>query len=255
MNWTILFHMKHKLFVLIALCAFMVAHGQDKLPSPVGFVNDFAGVLDAGDKASLEAFLQAYKDSTSNEIAVVIEQSLNGGDEFQRSLDYARTWKIGEEGVNNGVLMYIAVEDHKIFIQTADKTQGVMTDYVTKLIIEESIVPEFKQGNYYQGIYNGVVSITEVLAGEFKPVKHNKGKNNIPFAGLIVIIIIFIIIGRMNNRNRGGGLGRRGLYSFPDIWIGGGRGGGWGGGGSSGGGFGGFGGGGGFNGGGAGGSW
>ena len=233
----------------------MLSQAQDKLPSPVGFVNDFAGVLASDQEASLESFLEAYKDSSGNEIAVVIESSLKGGDEFQRSLDYARTWQIGEKGVNNGVLMYIAIEDHKIFIQTADKTQGVMTDYVTKLIIEKGIAPEFKQGNYYQGIYNGIVSITEVLAGEFKPPVKQKGKgSNIPFAGLIAIIVIFAIISRFNNRNRGGGIGRRGLYSFPQTWLGGG-GGRWGGGGSSGGGFGGFGGGGGFNGGGAGGSW
>lgn len=256
MNLTIQSLMKHRLLILIAFCISVLAQGQGKLPSPVGFVNDFAGVLDGNDRAALEAFLQAYKDSSGNEIAIVIESSLNGGDEFQRSLDYARNWKIGEEGVNNGVLIYIAIEDHKIFIQTADKTQGVMTDYVTKLIIEEDIAPEFKKGNYSQGLYNGAVAITKVLAGEFKPPKHKAGKGkHIPFAGLIIVIIIFIIISRINRRNRGGGLGRRGLYTFPDIWLGGGGRGGWGGGSSGGGGFGGFGGGGGFNGGGAGGSW
>ncbi len=167
-------------------------------------------------------------------------------------MDFIRAYKVGDAQLNSGVLIYLAVKDRKIFIQTADKTQGALTDYTTKLIIDRSITPEFKAGNYYQGLDNGVTSIFQVLNGEFKePPKKNKTGQS-----LIVLLIIIVVVITILSRFGGGGNGgynNRGGYNFPNIWLGGGGFGG--GGGSSGGGFGGFGGGGGFNGGGAGGSW
>lgn len=231
---------------------------QENIPRNSGYVNDFAKVLNPDEAATLNQILKDYSDSTSTEIAIAIESNLNGNDVMSRSLDIARAWQIGQKDKNNGVLLYIAIEDKKIFIQTADQTQGVLTDYLSKLIIEKSILPEFKKGNYYAGIYNGVVSIQEALRGEFKADTKKSKKNQSKFlVFLLILLVIFIIISR--NNNGGGGINRRGAYPLGGgLWggmMGGGMWGGGGGGSSGGGSWGGFGGGGGFNGGGAGGSW
>lgn len=243
---------------LFLLCCFLTSfqgYGQERkaVPPFVNFVNDFADVLTPQEEAALNSKIKAIKDSSHAEIAIVTEASLDGRDVFDRSMDFIREYKVGDGQLNSGVLIYLAVNDRKIFIQTADKTQGALTDYTTKLIIDRSITPEFKAGNYYQGLDNGVTSIFQVLNGEFKaPAKKNKTGQSI-FILLIIIVVVITILSRFGGGGNGG-YNSRGGYILPNIWLGGGGFGG-GGGGSSGGGFGGFGGGGGFNGGGAGGSW
>jgi uncharacterized protein len=251
--------MMHK-NIIVFLCLILgvfssTAQERRSVPSATGFANDYAKVLSSQELKDLNSILSAYEDSTSNEIAVVIESDLNGRSEFDRSMDFARQWKLGKEGKNNGVLIYCAINDRKIFILTADKTQGVMTDAISKLIIERSITPEFKRENYYQGLVNGVTSIMEVMAGEFKPDKLKRKKGN-SLRFFLIILIIYIILSIFRKGKGGGGLSGKGSYGgFPLILFGGLGRGGFGGGSSGGGGFGGFGGGGGFSGGGAGGSW
>lgn len=244
------------LFLGLFLQCSSFAQSNAELPSIINYVNDFADVLSDEQEQALNAKIKAIKDSTVTEIAIVTESSLNGQDAFDRSLDYARTYKVGGEGVNSGVLIYIAIQDHAIFIQTADKTQGALTDYITKLIIERSMKPEFRAGNYYQGLDNAVESIGETLNGEFDPGKIKKKSKPIanPLIMLVIIIVVLIVLSKFGG-GKNGGINRGGGYFWPWMFMGGGGGGGFGGGGSSGGGFGGFGGGGGFNGGGAGGSW
>jgi uncharacterized protein len=246
-----------KSLLLVLLTGIFMNARAAEVPAYVNYVNDFAGVLSPDEEASLNARIKAVSDSSVTEIAVVIESSLNGTDEFARSLQFAREYKVGAKGLNTGVLIYIAIDDRRIFIQTADKTQGAMTDYITAMIIDRSMKPDFKAGNYYQGISNAIESIFQVLKGEFDPGKVTKEKKgggwSIGSIILIILIILFVLSKMKGGGN--GGFSRGGGYWLPGMLLGSGRG--FGGGGSSfgGGGFGGFGGGGGFNGGGAGGSW
>ena len=243
-------------FILVACFLLPQFSSAREIPKYVNYVSDFADALSSNDQQKLNKRIKEISESTATEIAIVIESSLEGDNEFDRSLAFARTYKVGAEGMNTGVLIYVAMQEHKIFIQTADKTQGALTDYVVGLIIENSMKPEFREGNYYQGLSNAVESINEVLKGEFDPdkvVKKKKRKGISAFTIFIIILIVFFVLSRFGGGKGNGGFGRGGGYFLPGMLLGGG-GGGWGGG-RSGGGFGGFGGGGGFNGGGAGGSW
>ncbi len=228
---------------------------RKEVPPAVNFVSDFANVLSDEEEQILNAKIKAIRDSTVTEIAIVTEASLNGRDVFDRSMDFIRAYKVGVEGANSGVLIYVAVQDHKIFIQNADKTTGALTDIITKLIIDKRITPEFKSGNYFQGLDNGVDAIYQVLKGEFDPEKFKQKKK--PSGGLILLIIVILVLIVLSKFGGGknGGISRGGGYFLPGMLLGGGLGGGGFGGGGGGGGFGGFGGGGGFSGGGAGGSW
>lgn len=220
------------------------------VPDYRGLVNDFAGVLTKEEAAALENNLRIYEDSTSTQIVIVTEKSLNGRDQFDRSMDFARQWGVGQKDKNNGVVIYLAIDDRKLSIRTANATQGALTDGETGEIRRKIMQPLLKQGKYFEALDSGSRSVMVALKGEFK-ANGKKNKDDAP-GWVIIAVVLFILLilsafGR-NGRNRGyGGMG-------PYFW-GSGFGGGFGGGGSSGSSWGGMGGGGGFDGGGSDGGW
>lgn len=251
------------LFLVFAFSSLWTSAAQRKAipdPSPLGYIHDYADVLSSQQELTLFQFLKAYEDSTSNQIGVIIEQNLNGRDVFDRAMDFGRPeinpkWKggFGQKGKRNGVILYIAIADRKMFILPADKTQGVLTDGVCGSIIRNDIRPYFRQDDYYGGIFSGLNQMIAALEGEFSADPKQPKSSIAPIIIFIIIVILFIYLSRKGGGGSGRGYHRRGTYWFPTGTIGSGRGGGWSSGG--GGGFGGFGGGGGFNGGGAGGGW
>lgn len=209
--------------LLVALFSFLflsssVAQSSSEIPAYINYVSDFGNALSDQEEQMLNAQIKQIKDSSVTEIAIVIESSLNGADVFDRSLAFARAYKVGGEGVNSGVLIYVAIQEHKIFIQTADKTQGALTDLISKMIIDNSITPEFKAGNYYQGLANGVSSIGEVLRGEFNPDKviKKRSRSSNPLFVLIAIVVIFFILSKFGG-GKNGGINRGGGYFLPGI--------------------------------------
>ena len=247
---SILKHILASLAVLMTLS--ISAQRFPESPNPPKLVNDFGQVLSAAEEERLEQKLLAYSDSTSTEIAVVTIGTINDEDPNLYAAELGEKWGVGRKGKDNGLVFLVAVQDRKMAIQNGYGLEGTLTDYETKLIIENYILPEFRQGNYYAGIDEGTDQIFLLLAGEFKGTGNRRGndeRKGIPFFVLILILIIIFSI----FRRRGGG---RGLRGGGGYWIGGmgGFGGGSGGGGFGGGGFGGFGGGS-FGGGGASGSW
>jgi uncharacterized protein len=216
-------------------------------------VNDYANVLSASEVAALESKLLAYYDSTSTQIAVVIENSLEGDDLFDYCQRLAEGWGIGEKGKNNGVLLYVAISDRKARIHTGYGMEDTITDAMSTPIRTQEMNPAFKAGNYYQGLDDATTTLMRAAAGEFvNDIEESQAKKR-PSAVVIIIIIIVIIVlfsrggGGKGNRSRGG-------FGGPIFWGGTFGSGGFSGGGGGGGGFGGFGGGG-FGGGGSGGSW
>jgi uncharacterized protein len=239
------------LFFWVSLA--LIAKEIPAKPNPPRLVNDYVNVLDAGQQEALEAKLKAYSDSTSTQIAIVIEQSLEGDDDFDYSQRLAESWQIGMAGKNNGLLIYIAIGDRKIRIQNGYGLEGSITDAFSRRIIEEIIKPNFKQQAYYEGLEQATTLIMKKASGEFVNEDFgetsNKGGSLSTIIVIVIIVLIFIISGK------GGGRGGRGIFMGPTPFMGtfgsGGYSGGGGGGESS---FGGFGGGS-FGGGGAGGSW
>jgi uncharacterized protein len=230
-------------------------------PDPPRLVNDIAGILTGDEAERLEDKLDAYNDSTSTQIAIVTIKSTGAYDIAEESIKILRGWGIGTKAKDNGVLILVAVDDHKVRIETGNGMEGPLPDAICNRIIDGVIVPAFKDQHYYQGLDQATDRIFEAAAGEYKGVPEPRSSNGAgwPILYIIVIILIIIFIAPRGGGGRGGGttFSRRG---FGSGWIGGGfggfGGGGFGGGGSSGGGggFSGFGGGSG-SGGGASGSW
>ncbi|HCQ17043.1 MAG TPA: methanol dehydrogenase [Cryomorphaceae bacterium] len=236
------------LFLLLFLSLNLAGQRFPEKPSPPRLVNDLATVLTRNDAARLERKLVAYDDSTSTQITVITVKDIGGDDINLYAAELGEKWGIGQKGKDNGVLILLAQKEREITIQVGYGLEPVLTDAISKRIIENYIIPEFKQGDFYGGLDSGTDQIIKALAGEFKnenPRDSERGKG-IPWFPIIIMIIIFIAIAAKGNRGGRGGRGGGG------YWIGGFGGGSFGGGG--GGGFGGFGGGS-FGGGGASGYW
>jgi uncharacterized protein len=237
---------------LLPVCTFSQDIARKSVPEYVGLVNDFSQILTKDEILGLEKKLRAYEDSTSTQIVIVIEKSLNGRDQFNRSMDFARGWKIGQKGKNNGILLYLAIDDRALSFRTTDKTDARLTDIETDRIRRYAMLPYLRNKQYFLALDTGTTAVMQALAGEFKADGKKKKKNKaggwlfmLAFIGFMILISIF----QRKNRHRG-------YSSTGPIWWGGGFGG-WGGGSGSGsgGGWGGMGGGGGFNGGGSDGGW
>jgi len=263
------------LFSCLLVIGFM-AFAQQLPPKSNTLVTDYTGTLGGEQKNLLEHKLVTFADSTSTQIAVVIIKSVGDYDINDYGQKLGRAWGIGEKGKNNGILVLVALNDHKVAIQTGFGAEGAVTDLVTHEIITNDIVPRFKQQDYYAGLDEGTTKLMQYMKGEYKAskkAKQNSDGGGFPI-GLVIAIVIVILIVVFSKRGGGGGhiIGSRGGAS-PFWWFlggamlgrgsggwggfsdgGGGFGGGSSGGGDSGGGFGGFGGGD-FGGGGSSGSW
>jgi uncharacterized protein len=218
-------------------------------PSKQVLVNDFTGTLTPDQAAALEQKLVAFDDSTSTQIAVVIIPSLNGNEIADFNVRLFRAWGVGNKKTNNGVVLLIAKDDHRLNITTGYGLEGALPDITCKQIIDGIIVPKFKGDDYYHGISEGVTAIMQAVRGEFTaPEGYNArgtGGGKI-FKAIFFIILIIIILASRGGGRGGSFMSRRGFaaWTIGSMLGGGGSGGGgWGGGGGGGGGFGGFGGG------------
>ncbi len=236
-------------------------------------VNDYTGTLSSSELNALEDKLVAFDKSTSSQIAVVIIKTLDGYDVSQYGVELAEKWGIGRKGKNNGVIVLVAMDDHKMAIETGYGMEGALPDAIAKRIIENDMKPSFKQGNYYEGLTKATDNIIAYTKGEYKADSKDHGEAPFPFFIIFIVIgvialVFFAKVREAQQYSRVNHIGfwaawallnalankRRGS-NWTDFSSGRGSFGGWGGGGSSGGGgFGGFGGGS-FGGGGASGSW
>ena len=257
-------------FILIAFLCVQVAFGQFTIPKKPDLqtsVYDYANILSASQKATLENKLIKYSDSTSTQIVIATVASIKGESIGILTPKWAQEWGIGQANEDNGVFLLLAEKEHEIWISPGYGVEYKLTAGINGTIIRNIIIPEFKKGDYYAGLDKGADAIFDVLNGTFKNTQKLKKKNKksgIPYNFIIMVIVIVLFIA-LSNKNKGGGNGRNGRNSTAANILtaillsgagrgnygGGSSGGSFGGGGGFGGGFGG----GGFSGGGAGGSW
>jgi uncharacterized protein len=251
----------------IAFLAIASPASAQSFPELTGRVVDQADLLDPAQEADLTARLAALEAQSNRQLVVATVNSLEGYDIADYGYQLGRTWGIGQDGEgeaekDNGLILLVAPNERKVRVEVGYGLEGIMTDALSSIIIQNDILPQFRNGDMAAGIIAGVDRISTQLAlpedealafaqQAEQQAEKGDGKN----AGLMIfwifVLIFFVIIPMFSNR--GGKRYRRG--TGPVVIWGGGSG--WGGG-SSGGGFGGggFGGGGGsFGGGGASGGW
>ncbi|HEX3279996.1 MAG TPA: TPM domain-containing protein [Pyrinomonadaceae bacterium] len=280
--------MLHAIVCAVLLLTFQNATnaqtGQSPIPLPTPFtpIVDYANVIDGDTRQKLESIYLNLKQRADIEFAVVTVDTTGDQDIFDYSLAIARGWGIGsKEGEKNGLLLVVAIKDRKYFTQVSDHLEGDLNDGLVGEIQRTRLVPQFKKGNYSQGIYDTIQTYVATLAEKrgfnidgidqryayreapAQPAVSSPGGLSSSCCTLIIILFVVALI-LSSLRKGGGGGGCLNMFLLGSLLNSGSRGGwggsssGWGGGGfgGGGGGFGGgFGGGGSFGGGGAGGGW
>ena len=233
---------------LIALTAGAV-RALDVPPRPLGRVSDFAGLLSPGERARIEQRLEEIERATSNQFAVAIFPSLEGESLEDFSIRLAETWKIGQAGRDNGVILLVFLKERRIRIEVGYGLEGAIPDAVAGRIIRNVLAPRFRQQDYVGGLLAAIDALDAASRGEFGPMARSPTSRSPPPDYLVFLLpgLLFVVMFLGALARRSTVIGRRGGGFW---WFGPGFGGGWGGGG---GGF--SGGGGGFGGGGASGGW
>ena len=249
------------LAALIALGATAFAQSLT-FPTLSGRVVDEAGLLDASLRAVLTETSAALEAKTTDQLVVVTLKSLQGTSIEDYGYRLGRHWQIGQKDKNNGVILIVAPNERKVRIEVGYGLEGTLTDAISSFIIQNSILPRFKAGDYPGGIKRGVEDIVQVLSGDAEEYKqravraatgHALTPEQVALMIVLFFFVSFILVNVMTASRRGAR--RRSGSWWDNISTGTSSGsGGWSSGGSSGGG--GFSGGGGsFGGGGSSGSW
>ena len=202
------------------------AQTTSPVPLPVPFtpIVDNANVIDAQTRQRLEAIYINLKQRANIEFAVLTVPTTGDQDIFDFSLAVARSWGIGsKEGEKNGLLLVVAIQDRKYFTQVSDHLEGDLPDGVVGQIQRERLVPQFKKGNYSQGIFDtlqayvatlgakrgfSVDGIDQSYAYRQRPVERpSNGGSGSSFGGCgtIIFIIVVLILIFSSSRRRGGG--------------------------------------------------
>ena len=206
--------------MVLCWCSFSFAQFQiPEKPQLETSVYDYINLLSESQKNSLEQKLIRYSDSTSSQIVMAIIRSTEGENITYLGAQWGQKWGIGQAGKDNGILVLLAKDDRKIAINTGYGVEGSLTDALSRRIIENVIIPQFKQDDYYGGLNNGADAIFQVLNGEFQEDRTFDDNPGFPFEAflpIIIFIVILIILSSRNRRNKGGRGG--GKKSGLDLW-------------------------------------
>ena len=170
------------------------------VPPLTGRVVDLAHALPADVAVSLTRDLETHETKTSNQVAVLILPSLEGDPLEEFSHRVATTWKLGQKGTENGVLLLIALRERKVRIEVGYGLEGTLTDLRSAHIIRNEIVPRFRTGDLPGGIAAGVKAILGTIEGSYKAEEvlssHGRsGQEPTAFEYVIIGIVVGTLAG------------------------------------------------------------
>ena len=189
-----------RLMVFLGMMFFAASAWALDVPPLTGRVVDLAHVLSADATTSLSRDLEAHEAKTANQVAVLIIPSLEGEPLESFSHRVATTWKLGQKGTDNGVLLIIALNERKVRIEVGYGLEGTLTDLRSAHIIRQEIVPRFRNGDMPGGIAAGVQAILGTIDGaytatEVPPVGFNPGDHPSGFEYVIIGVIVGFMAG------------------------------------------------------------
>jgi uncharacterized protein len=219
----------NKLYIsILFIIGFITISFAQEIPSrpePPRLVNDFAGLLNSNEITSLETKLVAFDDTTSTQIAIVIVKDMNGMDPDMMAYEIGQKWEVGQKGKNNGVVVLIKPKTGNsrgyAAISVGYGLEAVIPDALAKRIIENELIPRFKQQAFYEGIDATVSALMKASKGEYKAVPKKIKKKGSGKVGLIIFgLLIFFIIssikkGNSNHHTMGGS----GSSSSIPFWL------------------------------------
>ena len=162
-----------------------------EVPVLQGRVNDLARMMGHETSSQLEKTLGQFEEQTRHQIAVLTIPSLNGDNLEDFSIRVAEAWKVGHSGADDGVILIIARDDRKIRIEVGYGLEGVLPDAIANRIIQDVIVPRFRDRDFDGGIESGVAAIVQAARGE--PVSVNarprRGYANLDLSTILLTVL------------------------------------------------------------------
>jgi uncharacterized protein len=205
--------------VALLMCWAFAASADVAVPPLSGRVVDQTGTLSSGDIASLTQTLKNLELRKGSQIAVLIVPTTQPETIEQYSIRVAEAWKIGRKKIDDGALLVVAKDDHKLRIEVGYGLEGALNDVTTKRIIDEVITPKFRSGDFAGGISAGLTRIIGVIDGEPLPAPVEAPSQQVNFAwvnninpGLALFGIIFMggilraLLGRLIGAAATGGM-------------------------------------------------
>lgn len=236
-----------RLAIALALFVAVLPAGAAALsipPAPTRRVSDFAGALSAADREGLETKLAEREQGSRNQVVVALFRSLEGESLEDFSIRLAERWKIGQKGLDNGVIFLVFLQERKMRLEVGYGLEGTLTDAISSSILSQVVAPRFRDGHIAQGIAAGLDAIDAAIRGEYTAAAPRRSRDDgmplaVPIAFTLLVIMGIVVAAYRNAAYAR----RRGWMSDAAGWGAGPFLGGSGWGGRSGGGFGGFGGG------------
>lgn len=174
----------------LVIASSLRADNEQVLPTLDARINDTTGTLSKDQVKELENTLADFEAKKGAQVALLIVNSTLQEPIEQYSIRVLERSKLGRKGVDDGVLLLVAKEDRELRIEVGYGLEGVLTDLVSKRIIDQIIVPRFRQGEFYAGIKSGLNAIIAVVNGEELPATRNPAVTD---AGVMALFIAFFV--------------------------------------------------------------
>jgi len=194
--------------------------GQEDLPvpaNPQSWVNDYADIFGEQETSRLDQKLNALEYRTSTQIFVVTIDENNGYPASMLAPMIGEEWQVGQAEKDNGAVVLVDMKDRDVFISTGYGLEEYIPDAIAKRIVSREIIPEFKQGNYFQGVDAGIDVMVSLLDGKFTAEQYRKqssSQGGSAIGGILFLMLLFFLIFGARRR-RSMGMGRS---SLP-FWI------------------------------------
>ena len=190
------------LALTLALGFLGLASAQVAVPPLAGHVTDLTATLTPAQKESLEQTLAAFEARKGSQLAVLLLPTTAPEGIDQYALRVAEQWKIGRAKVDDGAILVVAKDDRTLRLEVGYGLEGALSDIVSKRIISDTIVPRFKQGDYYGGIDAGVAQIIRVVDGEALPApasQRTQGPDDLRQMFPFLLIVVLVVGGVLRN--------------------------------------------------------
>ena len=179
-----------------------LASAQVAVPPLAGHVTDLTATLTPSEKESLEQTLAAFEARKGSQLAVLLLPTTAPEGIDQYALRVAEQWKIGRAKVDDGAILVVAKDDRTLRLEVGYGLEGALSDIVSKRIISDTIVPRFKQGDYFGGIDAGVAQIIRVADGEALPSpasQRTQGPDDLRQMFPFLLIVVLVVGGVLRN--------------------------------------------------------
>lgn len=183
----------------LAAFLFSCALAQDLVPVPPlkGRVTDLTGTLTAEQVASLERSLTEFERRKGSQIAVLMVPTTKPEAIDQYSIRVAEQWKVGRRKVDDGVIIVVAKNDHRVRLEVGYGLEGPIPDAIASRVIREVIAPHFVQGDFYGGLRDGTARLMKLIEGESLPPPRQAAdrRDDESYESLFVIVLMLVVAG------------------------------------------------------------